>query len=388
MKNSLSKKNALTFIVLLGFVSLFADMTYEGARSIAGQYLASFGANGVIIGFVAGLGELFGYSLRLLSGYLSDKTGKYWFITILGYIINLLSVPLLAFANNWPLAASLLVLERLGKSIRAPAKDAMLSYATHQVGRGWGFGLHEAMDQMGAVTGPLIISIILWYRGSYQESFAILTFPALLALAILLYARKLHPHPQNLEVKSSSLNSEGIAKQYWIYITAISCIAAGYMDFPLIAYHLKKESLISDASIPLFFAAAMASDGMSALIFGKMYDKKGILTVIIATILGASFAPLIFLGHSFFVILGIIMWGIGLGAQESIMRAVVADLVPVKKRGTGYGILNMWFGIFWFLGSVLMGYLYDYSIITLIIFSTMLQLIAVPLLFIIKKSQQ
>src|SRR5580658_3323122 len=142
--NELSKNTAIKFVILLGIVSFFGDMTYEGARSITGQYLAILGASGTVVGVVAGLGELFGYSVRLVSGYISDKTGKYWLVTFIGYTLNLFAVPLLALAGNWPLAASLMILERFGKSIRSPAKDAMLSYATKEVGRGWGFGLHEA----------------------------------------------------------------------------------------------------------------------------------------------------------------------------------------------------------------------------------------------------
>lgn len=383
----LSKKSAIKFVVLIGFVSLFADMTYEGARSITGQYLSILGATGTVVGIVAGLGELIGYSFRLVSGYISDKTGKYWLMTLVGYSINLLAVPLLALADHWTMAASLIILERLGKSIRNPAKDAMLSYATHQIGRGWGFGLHEAMDQIGAILGPLSMGAILWYNGSYQESFGLLLIPALCALSILSYTRVLYPHPQNLEIKEKSIKAKGFTKNYWIYIAAVSCVAAGYVDFPLIAYHFKKETILSDAWIPLLFAIAMASDGISALLFGKLYDKKGVSALIISTALAAFFAPLVFLNNTFLAVLGIILWGIGLGAQESVMRAIVADLMPMHKRGMGYGMFNVWFGIFWFLGSAFMGYLYDVSIPALIIFSLAAQLISIPLFLYTKKAE-
>ena len=146
MDNTLFKNHALKFIILLGIVSLFADMTYEGARSITGPYLALLGASAAVVGFVAGFGELVGYALRLVSGYMADKTRRYWAMTIIGYAVNLLAVPLLALAGNWPMAAILLIAERMGKAIRTPPRDVMLSHAASQVGRGWGFGLHEAMD--------------------------------------------------------------------------------------------------------------------------------------------------------------------------------------------------------------------------------------------------
>lgn len=386
MTPSISKGSAIKFVILLGIVSLFADMTYEGARSISGQYLAILGASGFVVGIVAGLGEFIGYGFRLLSGYISDKSGKYWLITFIGYAINLLAVPLLALAGNWPLAASLMFLERFGKAIRSPSRDAMLSYATKETGRGWGFGLHEAMDQIGAIMGPLIVSCVLYYEGSYQMSFGILLIPALSALSVLTCARLLYPRPQDLEVENPTLKTEGFSKKYWLYIIALCCVAAGYVDFPLIAFHFKKTAVMSDAWIPIIFSVAMGAAGIAALIFGRLYDTKGFSVLIFATGIASLFAPLVFMDGFYFALIGIILWGIGLGSQESIMRAVVANLVQMNKRGTAYGILNIWFGVCWFLGSALMGFLYDISLLSLVIFSLCIQLAAIPILFAVKKA--
>lgn len=379
------KKKALRFIILMGIVSLFADMTYEGARSITGPYLAILGASGTIVGVLAGFGELIGYGMRLVSGYLSDKTGRYWTITWIGYLINLLAVPLLALAGNWPLAASLMIAERFGKAIRGPAKDAMLSYATKQTGRGWGFGLHEALDQIGAIAGPSIVAFVLYYQGSYPLSFGVLLIPALLALSILTVARLLYPHPEHLEIQNPELATQGLSKAYWIYVIAISLVAAGYIDFPLISYHFQQSQVVSDVWIPIFYAIAMGVDGLAALILGRLFDRKGLVILIGATFLSALFAPFVFLGEFYMVLVGMILWGIGMGAQESIMKAVVANLVSTHKRGTAYGMLNIWFGIFWFLGSALMGYLYDLSIPALIAFSVLAQLAAIPFFVMVKK---
>lgn len=387
MNSSIPKNSAIKFVILLGFVSLFADMTYEGARSISGQYLAILGASGFIVGMIAGLGELIGYGFRLVSGYISDRSGKYWLITFIGYALNLLVVPLLALAGNWPLAASLMVLERLGKAIRNPSRDAMLSYATKKTGRGWGFGLHEAMDQIGAIIGPLIVSCVLYYQGSYQISFGILLIPAICALSVLACARMLYPRPQDLEIENPNLQTEGFSKKYWLYITALCCVAAGYVDFPLIAFHFKKAAVMSDAWIPIVFSISMAVAGIAALVFGRLYDSKGFSVLIFTTALASLFAPLVFLDNFYSALIGMILWGVGLGTQESIMRAVVANLVQMNKRGTAYGILNIWFGVFWFLGSALMGFLYDVSLPALIIFSMGIQLAALPVLFAVKNSR-
>ena len=384
MKGAIPKRTAIQFVILLGIVSLFADMTYEGARSITGQFLGTLGATGTIVGLVSGFGEFVSYAFRLVSGYISDKTGKYWPITFFGYILNLLPVPLLAFAGNTPLAATLIITERFGKAIRSPAKDAMLSYATKEVGRGWGFGLHEAMDQIGAIIGPLIVSLVLLFQGTYQMGFLALLIPAICAISVLAVAKMLYPRPQDLEVENPELQTKGFSKKYWLYIAALACVAAGYVDFPLIAFHFQKSDVIPNAWVPIFFAVAMGAAGLSALFFGRLFDLKGLSVLVWVTLIAPLFAPLVFLGGFYLSLLGMVLWGMGLGSQESIMRAYVGNLVSMDKRGTAYGLLNIWFGLAWFVGSALMGFLYDLSIPAVILFSMIAQLAAIPILILIK----
>lgn len=381
-----SKAAALKFIVLLGIVSLFADVTYEGARSINGPYLALLGASATTVGIVAGLGELIGYSLRLVSGYISDKIGRYWLITLFGYSLNMLAVPALALAGRWEIAAMLMVTERIGKAIRTPARDAMLSHATKEIGRGKGFGLHEALDQIGAVLGPLTVAGVLYFQEGYRTGYLILLVPAIMAMSVLVMARWLYPQPRNLEVVQPELETKGFPKKFWLYLIAVALIAAGYADFPLIAYHFKKTSTVPDTWIPLFYAIAMGVDAIAALFFGYLFDRKGISILVIASFSSMFFAPLVFLGSFSLVLIGMALWGMGMGAQESIMRAAIAEMVPVNRRGTGYGIFNTGYGIFWFLGSAIMGVFYDFSLISLIAFSVVTQLASVPVLLLVKKS--
>ena len=378
---------ATKFVVLIGLISLFSDMTYEAARSINGSFLQLLGTNGATVGWVAGLGELLGYGLRFISGYIADKTKKYWTILIAGYFLNLFSVPLLALAGFWQLAVVLMITERIGKAIRSPARDAILSFGTQKMGRGWGYGLHEAMDQIGATVGPLLVSAVLFYQHqNYRMAFGILVIPAIIAVSILLYCRHLYPKPENLEIKTTSITSKGLSKRYWIYVLGTVFIAAGYVDFPLIAYHFKARALMSDSVIPVFYAVAMATDAIAALIFGKLYDKTGIKTLLLAVLLSAFFAPMVFLGGFNWALAGMVLWGIGMGAQESILKAEIAEMVSPERRGTAFGTFNTAYGLFWFAGSAAMGYLYDFSLKGLIIFSVATQLIAVLIIFyLIKK---
>ena len=386
MKNTrLSRRTALQFVILLGVVSLFADATYEGARSIAGPYLAVLGASAAIVGIVSGFGELVGYGLRSLFGYISDRTGKYWTMTILGYALNLLAVPLLALAGRWEIAAFLLIAERMGKAVRTPARDAMLSHATAQMGRGWGFGLHEAMDQIGAMLGPSVVALVLYFRGGYQSAFGLLLIPALLALGVLAAARFLYPRPRDFEECREKHGNKGFPRIFWIYLAAVALLAAGFADFPLIAYHFNKASVLSDEWVPVFYAIAMGVDALAALVFGRLFDRKGIPVMAFAALISALFAPLVFWGGFYFALLGMVLWGIGMGAQESIMRAAIAEMVPANRRGSAYGLFNTGFGIFWFLGSALMGILYDLSLPSMIAFSVTAQFVSVPLFLWIKR---
>ncbi|ADR19851.1 MFS transporter [Calditerrivibrio nitroreducens] len=378
-------KPATVFIVLLGLVSLFSDMTYEAARSITGPFLAFLGTTATVVGFIAGLGEFIGYALRLFSGWLADKTGKYWSIAIAGYLINLLSVPALALVGQWQLAALLIMAERTGKAIRTPSRDAMLSYATVQIGHGCGFGLHEAMDQIGAMVGPLIVAAVFYFHGGYKEAFAVLLIPAAIAITILLFARFLYPSPKDLEIPKLQIETKSLSKVYWLYLIAVALNGAGYADFPLIAYHFKKVATVSEHWIPVFYAMAMGIDALAALIFGYLFDKKGLSILIFSVLISAGFAPFCFLGGFYSALFGMLLWGIGMGAQESIMRAAVAVLVPKEKRGIGYGVFNTGYGLFWFLGSTALGLLYDFSVSALVLFSVLLQLSSIPFLIRVRK---
>jgi len=377
---SLLRRSCYLFVILMGLVSLFADICYEGARSIAGPFLASLGATGAAVGIVSGTGELIGYVLRYFSGLLSDRLKNYWILTILGYAINVLAVPLLAFANSWQMASAFLITERIGKALRTPPRDVMLSYASERIGRGIGFGIHKALDQVGALIGPLMIATILFLQGSYRVGFAAMIVPAVLCLLILFIAQWAFPRPKDLESHTPRIHKEGWSKKFWLYITAICCFAFGFVDFPLIAYFYAERHLVSEIWIPILYAIAMAANGLAALFLGRWYDQKGISILIYVALASAFMAPFAF-SHSFgIIVLGVILWGIGMGALDSVIRAFVAELVPAEVRGEAYGLFNMCFGIAWFFGSVLMGIVYNYSVLGTILISAFSILLSIPFL--------
>lgn len=384
---SSQKTGALRFIVLMGVVSLFGDIVYEGARGVIGPYLALLGASASVVGLVGGLGEFIGYALRLFSGFMADRTKAYWLFTFIGYGL-LVSIPLLSFAQSWQIAVLLILLERAGKAFRSPARDTILSYATKEVGRGFGFGLHEALDQIGAIVGPLIFSAILFAGGNYRLGFSVLWIPAMMVPIVLCIARNRLPHPEKLEIahESGSKDNTLFSKTFVLYSLFTFFAVAGFANFPLIAYHLKMKTIVGDAQIPALFALAMGVDALTALIIGKTYDRMGLKILIIVPLLSFFIPLLAFSDMLVGVIIGTILWGIVLGIHETIMRAAVADLTDINRRGSAYGIFNTLYGLSWLLGGTLMGMLYEQSVYTLMLLAALFEVVSIPLFLMLAKS--
>lgn len=385
-----SRQSATRFIVALGTISLLADVTYEGARSINGPFLATLGAGAAVVGIVSGLGELAGYLLRLAGGVAVDRSRAYWPLTIIGYIINLMAVPLMAFAHHWIFAAALIVIERAGKGIRTPARDVMLSQASHVIGRGWGFGLHEFMDQTGAFIGPLIVAFAVSQTHEYSNAYAWLAVSAALAIATVFAARAFYPDPSRFEEAkpASSGPAPRLPRAFWIYTAAAGLMAAGFVDFPLIAFHFQKTALVPPGEIPIFYAAAMGVEALTALAMGKLFDRIGTPVLIIGVLLAAVSTPLAFLGSFYVALGGVALWGAGMGAQQSTLRAKIAGLVPSERRGSAYGIFNSVYGVLWFVGSSAIGLLYSRSLAVAVGFAMIAELAAIPPLIMVMKESR
>jgi MFS family permease len=364
---------AFRFIVCLGFVSLFADMTYEGAHSVIGPLLKDLGASATLIGIIAGLGEMIAASLRYFSGKLADKTRAYWTITTLGYFLNLVVVPGLAFVGSWQAAALLIIAERTGKSLRGPARDVLLSEATEVVGHGSGFGIHAAMDQTGAVLGPLLVAISVARSHNFGPAFLWLAVPAVAAFIALIFARAASPYKGT---PPKTPKQQDLPPVFWIYVAAAGLLALGFVDFPLLAYHFEKNSLTKPEVIPLMYAGAMGIIGITALIFGRLFDRYGIQVIAIGIVVSLLTLPFGFLGGTIGGYIAVACWATGHGAQDATLRSGISQVVSMDKRGSAFGAFNAVYGVLWFLGSVAMGFLYDRSLLALVIFGSMMQLIS------------
>lgn len=377
----------MLFIVLFGIVSLFSDMTHEGASSIRGAYLSMLGASAGTIGFISGLGEMIGYSMRYVFGRITDRTGRYWPMTILGYVLDIAAVPALALvgSHGWVAACILLVVQRMGKAIKKPAKDTIMSFAASQEGAGKSFGLQEMLDQIGAFLGPVLLYLVMLFRQddpvlkTYAVCFAVLAVPGAITLILLLITRAKFPNPERFEPEPKQYIPFRLGGEFILYIAGISLFAFGFIDYSVVVMHVAKTYAFASETLPLLYAGAMLVDAVAALGFGLLYDKKGIRALVWSTLLSAPFAVLVFAADSIPLLLaGIVMWGVGMGAQESILKAAVTNIVPKQSRATGYGIFECAFGVCWFLGSWFLGVLYDRSIPVMAAVSVGAQLLAIP----------
>ncbi|MBM2816580.1 MAG: major facilitator superfamily 1 [Ignavibacteria bacterium] len=396
----ITKKAAFKLIILFGIISLLGDMVYEGARSVNGPYLKILGANAAIVGLIAGIGEFLGYGIRLFSGYFSDRTKAYWTFTIIGYGM-LLSVPMLSLTSFWQTASIFIILERIGKGIRSPAKDTIVSQATKQVGTGFGFAIVEFLDQLGAVSGPLIYTAVFALAATqvtgiaeYQKGYLFSIIPYCLLMLVIFFAFNTFRHPELFEQKPGIKESEKLPRTFYLYSIFTFLTTFGFVNFVLIGYHLKSNNIVSDAAIPAFYAGAMIVDAFLALLIGKLYDmmkirkhneSAGLLLLLIIPILSVFIPVFVFNNNIAFIITGVIIWGIVMGAHETIMKAAIADITSIRKRGTGYGIFNTSYGLAAFLGSALTGILYDVSINSIILIMALVQVLAVVVFFIIRK---
>ncbi len=401
MKDNNKKKmsQAMVFIILFGIVSLFSDMTHEGASSIRGAYLSLLGASAGVIGFVSGLGELIGYSMRYVFGKLTDKTKHYWPMTILGYVLDVLAVPALALVgeNGWIWACALHVIQRMGKAIKKPAKDTIMSFAASQEGIGKSFGLQEVLDQIGAFMGPVLLYLVMLFKTDgtqfeiYSFCFAVLAVPGAITLVLLLVTKHRFPNPEHFEPEPKDFVPFKMKRSFVLYIIGISLFAFGFIDYSIIIMHVSRTyshlasglaentSLISSGTLPLLYAGAMLVDAVAALFFGLLYDKSGVKALVWSTIISAPFAVFVFMFDSVpMLLVGIALWGVGMGAQESILKAAVTSMVPKASRATGYGMFECSFGAFWFLGSWALGVLYDVNITVMVVVSVAAQLASIP----------
>lgn len=378
---------AFAFVLTMGIVNLFGDVTYEGGGSINGPFLASLGASAVVVSITAGVGEFLGYALRLPAGYAADRTGRYWLITFVGYVINLFAVPAMALAGSWQFAAALIVAERIGRALRKPTVEAMLSYTTGELGKGWVYGLNTALDEIGATLGPLLIALVLLLKGDHRTGYALLAISAVAALVTLAVARINFPLPSRLE-QGRTAPARDLTPAYWLYMLAGALFAAGLMSFELISYHLSKAKIASEQWIPVMLAISTGFGVLASLAFGKLYDRFGVPVVIGAVCVSAAFSPFVFLGGFWLVLFGMLLWGLGYATQDTLLKAIIAEVLPEGKRNFAFGLYYAGYGIGWLGGSIVAGLLYENLRMALIVFSVAVQLASVPVFLLAWRRQE
>lgn len=381
-------------------VSLAADMVYEGARSVYGPLLAGLGASAFTVGLVTGAGEAAALALRLVFGPLADRTGRYWSLTLAGYGLTAVCVPLLAVtpfvgAAGLALAIVLILVERSGKAVRSPSKSALLAHAAGAVGRGRGFAVHKALDQVGAFAGPLSVAAVIAVTGVIWPAMAVLAIPGVVAVGLLIWIRIRVPDPAAYESPSRQASPEtrarlpsrraamvgaGLPRAFFLFAGAAGAATAGLVTFGIIGFHLAREHIVPLAGVPLVYAAGMAAAALGALLTGFAYDHWGARVLFALPLLVALVPALALTQHLAVSVLGVLVWGAAVGVQDSTVKALVADLVAPPRRATAYGVFAAIQGGAAILGGATVGALYERSIRTVIVIVAVSQVAALVLL--------
>jgi MFS family permease len=387
-------------VVGFGVVSLAADMVYEGARSVTGPLLASLGASAVLVGLISGAGEATALLMRLVFGSWADRSGRYWALTFAGYALTVVCVPALAITPflagaGLALACILILGERLGKAVRSPAKTALLAHAAAAVGLGRGFGVHQALDQIGAVAGPVLVAVVAAAAGAIWPAMAVLIIPGAVAMLILVRIwRRMgnsavssepsdrteaaaDPEPRESSLSRLQGRLPGV---FWLFAAASAATSAGLVTFAVIAYHLTQDHVVSVAAVPLIYAAAMGAEALAALGSGWLFDRTRGAALLSLPFLVSAVPVLAFAGSPQIAIAGVLLWGAAGGVLESSVKALVADLVPVSRRATAYGVFAAVQGAAAVAGGVMAGALYERSLPILIAAVIASQVIALVLL--------
>ena len=385
--------SAWRFVATFGVVSLLADIVYEGARSITGPLLASMGATAFVVGVVTGVGEAAALLLRLVSGPLTDRTGRFWAWTIAGYLLTVITVPFLGVVGVLWAASALVIAERVGKAVRSPAKDTLLSYATAVTGRGRGFAVHEALDQVGALAGPLTVAGLLYvFGGDYGPTLALLAIPGVGVLILLLWLKARVPDPARYEAgvasSAKAVGHQRFPRSFWVYSGFSAATMVGFTTFGVLSFHQVSRGIVTAAWVPVIYAAAMAADAVAALLTGWAYDRVGGRVLAVLPALGAAVPVLAFSARLGPVVAGALVWGAAVGIQESTLRAVVADLVEPGHRATAYGVYAAVIGVATAVGGALTGLLYERSVPLLISVVVAIQILAMAALpWVLRKPQ-
>ena len=385
-------------VVVFGLVSLSADMVYEGMRAMAGPFLGSLGASAFTVGLVTGAGEAVALVLRLVTGAWADEGRRYWRLTFIGYALTAVAVPLLAVAPfvgaaGLGLASFLILAERTGKAIRSPAKSALLARMATTTGRGRGFAVHKALDQVGAFAGPLLLAGAAGLTGAYWPGFALLAVPGAASLYLLALLRRRAPIDADdpvvpgagrpaaalAKVRAALLGS-GLPRTFYLFSASTALTTAGLMTFGVISYQLVGNGLVDAAVVPVVYAGAMATEALAALATGDLFDRWGGRVLLVVPALVAVVPLLVFAHRLAPVLLGVAVWGAATGIQDSTVKAYVADLVEAPRRATAYGVFAGVQGLGALVGGGVAGLLVTHHLHTLAALVVVVQVVALALL--------
>lgn len=355
---ALTPRRVLLLLTGMGVVSLLADIVYEGARSISGNYLRYLGGPALAAGLV-GAGEILAYALRLVSGFaLSARASErlLWAMLVSGYAVQAVAVPALALAGRWEVAVVLYLCERASKGLRTPARDTVIARVSTGVGRGLAFGLHELLDQVGAILGPVLVGYMATSKG-YVAAFSVLSVPGAAAVLVLTGVYAWYPVARRLEPRGPTeahrLRLRGPLR---VYALGVLLLAMGTAHWSLLSFHWSRW--LGPGDVAYLYAFAMAVDAAVSLPLGLAFDRLGPAVVLAAPIASMALPLAAFRGYTL-PSLAAALYGAVICSTETVLRSLVPSLVRSELLPLAYGLMGLMIGLGWLIGSTTSSYLYQ-----------------------------
>ncbi|KPJ60926.1 MAG: hypothetical protein AMJ46_04335 [Latescibacteria bacterium DG_63] len=343
----------------LGFVSLFTDLSSQMIYPLIPAFLEGLGATKLLIGLIEGVAEGTASLVRMIAGALSDRLGKRKSFVFVGYSLSTVVRPFLFFANHWLVVFAVRFLDRVGKGIRTPARDALISDSVDPSRKGYGFGFHRGMDRLGAAFGPLLALLVLYLSdGNLRLVFLLSAVPAAVAVSVIGKVREIAP----VREAAGRLREKRriLGRPFVLFVLVIVIFTLGNSSNAFLILKAREVGL-SVAGIPLIWLTYNLVCSISSPLLGRFSDRVGRRPVILLSFLvySAIYAGLGFSSTVPAVWLLFACYGLYYGLSEGIFRAYIADLVESDKRATAYGLFNTAVGITLVPASLIFGALWD-----------------------------
>jgi len=347
-------------VLFTGITSFLTDTSVKMVYSVMPMFLLSIGASKTTLSLIEGIAESTASLVKAMTGFWSDKIGKNKPFMLIGYGLSALIIPLYTFVTFPAHVLYLRFIERFGKGIRTAPRDSLIAGSIPKGESGKSFGLQKAMDNSGAIVGPLIAFLLLyWLPGNYRIIFLFAGIPAIIAIFVIIFGIK--EAKKNKEDLFRKFHFKDFSGRYYFFLVIIFVFTLGNSTDALLLVKANEVG-IKITLIPLVYLITNAVAVIFAIPLGSLSDKIGKEKVLVTGFLIYAF---VYFGFGISTNIGAIvalfaLYGLYSAATDGIQKAFISDIIDKNKKGTGLGIYNALLGLTLLPASIIAGFLYDH----------------------------